>query len=352
MKPKLIFFNICSLGDYLIHSNIIKLLSKKYDITAVCSEYNSKLVFQHEHINRVLIYNKNFSLIKKIKLFFTIFFNFYSLSVVFDLQNFSLFTHFFIFSKDKRSLIMRTPRSFFGVKFSTTYPNFFLKFFLNKFITITRPKHITEIEHLPSKCKELFDDFAEVSNMKSFYYLNPQKLLDKQKNLYLKNNNLKNYLLINFDEKWNRLKNIDNLIIQCVSDLSSKNDINVILSGFNNQSNYYSKIKNNFKSITSSQDALYKSNVYCLDNAKIFLLERFISSSILAISCHSGFLVHSALSNNIPLIDIVDRKRSLYFRCWTSQSRYHQIFNENENFEKICITEIFKNIYTYVKLYR
>ena len=70
----IIFFNTVALGDYLVHSRIIKDLKLKYNchITAVCSLYNSKIIRHHKHIDEIIIYDENWSLNKKINILKTI----------------------------------------------------------------------------------------------------------------------------------------------------------------------------------------------------------------------------------------------------------------------------------------
>ena len=53
----IIFFNTIALGDYLVHSKIIKDLKLKYKchITAVWSKYNEKKILKH-HIDEIIYY--------------------------------------------------------------------------------------------------------------------------------------------------------------------------------------------------------------------------------------------------------------------------------------------------------
>ena len=63
----IIFFNTIALGDYLVHSRLIRDLKVKYNcnITSVCSPYNSRIIKKHSHIDSVIIYDENWSIIKK-----------------------------------------------------------------------------------------------------------------------------------------------------------------------------------------------------------------------------------------------------------------------------------------------
>ena len=55
----IIFFNTVALGDYLVHSRLIKDLKEQYNcnVTAVCSPYNSRIIKKHSHIDTVIIYD-------------------------------------------------------------------------------------------------------------------------------------------------------------------------------------------------------------------------------------------------------------------------------------------------------
>ena len=59
----IIFFNTGALGDYLIQSSIINELKKKNNckLIAVCSVYNSKIISNEEHIDEVILYDKNWN---------------------------------------------------------------------------------------------------------------------------------------------------------------------------------------------------------------------------------------------------------------------------------------------------
>ena len=77
---KILAFRTDRLGDYLITSNILKELKIKYGhLTVVCSNKNYNLIKSQSFIDKVILYDKNFSLFKKFKIFFQIFFNIYFL---------------------------------------------------------------------------------------------------------------------------------------------------------------------------------------------------------------------------------------------------------------------------------
>ena len=104
----IIFFNTIALGDYLVHSQLLRDFKSKYNchITAVCSNYNGRIISKHSHIDEIIYYNKNDSLFEKIKTLQIILKKKYFLSVVFDCQKFSMLANFILSSKYKRGVIM------------------------------------------------------------------------------------------------------------------------------------------------------------------------------------------------------------------------------------------------------
>ena len=93
----IIFFNTVALGDYLVHSRLIKDLKIKYNcnITAVCSPYNSRIIKRHRHIDTVILYNDKWSLIKKYNCLKKILKKKYYLSIVLIVKNFQCYQIFF-----------------------------------------------------------------------------------------------------------------------------------------------------------------------------------------------------------------------------------------------------------------
>ena len=68
----IIFFRTDRLGDFLIITNIIKALKDKYPkskITVVASQMNYHFIKKFKIIDRVILFNKNYSFLKKIDIF-------------------------------------------------------------------------------------------------------------------------------------------------------------------------------------------------------------------------------------------------------------------------------------------
>ena len=128
----IIFFNTIALGDYLVHSKLIKDYKLKYKchVTAVCSKYNSKIISKHKHIDEIIYYNKNGSLFEKINTLNKILKKNYFLSIVFDCQKFSMFANFILNSKYKRGILMQKFKKIFSLKIFLYYPPKILSYFL------------------------------------------------------------------------------------------------------------------------------------------------------------------------------------------------------------------------------
>ena len=58
MKKSIVFFSIDRLGDYLIRSNLIYQISKKYDKKEIiCSNLNFKLISNQQFLNKITIFD-------------------------------------------------------------------------------------------------------------------------------------------------------------------------------------------------------------------------------------------------------------------------------------------------------
>ena len=82
---KFILFRTDRLGDFIITTRIIKSIQDKFSdghITVLCSPLNIKFVRKYKIIDKIIVYDKKFSLLKKLKVFFYIinknYYNLYS----------------------------------------------------------------------------------------------------------------------------------------------------------------------------------------------------------------------------------------------------------------------------------
>ena len=114
-----IFFRTDRLGDFLIITNIIKVLKEKYPkskITVVASQLNYLFIKKYKIIDRVILYNKNYNFLKKIQIFKIINDRNYDASFSVDGKSLSNLCTFFLKSKLKLGLIYKSK--IFGFPFS------------------------------------------------------------------------------------------------------------------------------------------------------------------------------------------------------------------------------------------
>ena len=80
----------------------------------------------------------------------------------------------------------------------------------------------------------------------------------------------------------------------------------------------------------------------------IFLFERFINASIVALSCHSGYLVQVSGFNNAKILDLINSEEKLWVSCWIPPNEnYKQIYKDNNNI-KLSINEILTDIKNHI----
>ena len=208
---KFIFFRNDRLGDFLIITNLINAVKKKYpsaNIIVVSSKYNHHFINKYRIIDKVILYDKNFSILKKIRIFKKIINNNYDASFALDGKSFSFICNLFIISKKKFALFYKYK--FFGI--SLLKPNFLYTFFYDHFETFTSKKYLRRIEHLPSKFINLGNYLNLKIRQNDKYYFSPSANANKIKKI-IKDK----YVLIHLDEKWIDIKDIndsfyDNLI--------------------------------------------------------------------------------------------------------------------------------------------
>jgi len=348
----IIFFNTNALGDYLIHSSILNELKKKNNckLIAVCSPYNSKIISNEEHIDEVILYDKNWPFLKKFDVLKKILKQKYLISLVADAQFFSYLANFFLRSKYKRGIVNRKIKKFI---FEFTFYNpfkFLSKIMFDKYEIQTRAKYLKEKEHLPSKFINLFNDF-NIQN-KNTYFFNKQKKQNLKKNIILKKINFTKYICIHLDWKWDDIQNIEKKLNENLKKLYNRTKYKIIIFAYKNQCKYFQNLEKKNNIINSKNLTIHyknkQKNIFILKNCDLFLEERVISNSSWNISCHSGILVHSAASNQKKIIDILPKNQFLIQSCWTPSKNYFQI-PKQLNSLKIDINNIFMNVINIIK---
>ncbi len=292
---KYLIFRTDRLGDFLITLILINSIKKNDPnsyITVVASQYNYAYIKSFKIVDNVIILKKNF--LSKIKL-------------IFKLRKY-FFNHIILHDNKERSY----------------YLSFFLKY----------TKRIKVNNHLKSHIHIIKD----LLNKLNFKFSNSDlNILNKK---YKSLNNLKNYIVFHFDEKW-----FSKTYIKSYKDISpNSNDLKNFLMLLS--------IKTKKKIIVTtgrkSPRLLKQISIQNLNRKIVFLfnqnyldLEKTIYNCKLLISCH-GFVSHIAAANNIKQIDVIDRNKRNFYLKWTAHFRnYNFIFRKD--FKKLY-KEILNNI--------
>ena len=80
-----------------------------------------------------------------------------------------------------------------------------------------------------------------------------------------------------------------------ISNLQKNLDLSIVLTSYDNNFDYFNNLKKNFTTINFLNDKINlrvdsdNNKIFILENMSLPLFEKFISKSILTITCHSGF---------------------------------------------------------------
>lgn len=352
LNKNIIIFRTDQLGDFIIISKIIFHLKKKYpnsNITVVCSTYNSKIIKYYNFIDNVIVYNKSYSIKKKIKIFKKICAKKYLISLL-DGQKFSYFVNCFIKSKFKLCIKNKYIKKLLGFTISLYKPSIFYNFFFtNRSVSFNSRKSKILEKPLINKYLELFSIF-NLKIKKPYKYIFPeQKKIINQYYILKKKLNLNNFLIINFDEKWNDIIDIENKLLHEIIKFQKKNNLIILLTSYNNNSLYFKNLSNKFK-IIYNKSKLFKNikmlnnKIYILENLNIFLFAQFLSNSLYNISCHSGFVAQLAGSNNSKIIDIINNEDIFWYKSWIPRNIFHRFVFKSKNKKNIPLNTIFDKI--------
>ena len=114
MKKKILIFRTDRVGDLINTSSFLKSLKFNYqnsEITLVCSKYNSVVANNYEFIDKVLIYDKSYNLLKKIIFIIKFFFLKFDLSIAIDGKNISYLISILTNAKEKYAICFKKKNS-------------------------------------------------------------------------------------------------------------------------------------------------------------------------------------------------------------------------------------------------
>lgn len=347
---RFIFYRNDRLGDFIIITSIInkiKEVYKKSHITVVCSPKNYDLIKSYPIVDKIFIYDKRETFLKRLSIFFRIIKYKYYATFAIDGKSFSYICNFFTQSTYKLGL----SYYFKYGPFRWSKPNFFYNHLIfDKFGKFTSKKDLKKIEHLPSKLIKLTTPLKlKLTPQDPYFYKVDKKNIDLFKSL-TKRIIPKKYILIHFDEKWSDLKSIETDLSFAISSFQDKIKKKIIITSYNNKFQYYKNFKKKYLVFTFKNNKLRKSNksenkkITILENCTLPLFERLINNSLYSISCHSGFLIQISGFNKTKLIDIINKRDKIWYSCWKPHNTFHKFVLKSTNYNKISLNKIFKKI--------
>ncbi len=326
---KIIIFRTDRLGDYIIHSRPIYEIKQKYDdsyIVVVCSKINKKILKEVNYIDELIEFNKTDTIFKKIKTFFYIIKAYYHAIFVLDGKNFSYLCNIFARAKRKYGLLYQSKKKFF-FDFKSYKPSKLYAFlFFNKTELFTSRKYLVASENLCQKYLNLFNELNLDLTIQDKYIFQSPKKIKSEFNTLASKLDLKNYIIIHLDEKWQDIKDIKTGLSTSLTNFQKKINKKIIITAFNNDFDYFKNIKIDFpyyNCVNSDFKNVKISNITILDNINIFMFERFLKFSDLNISCHSGFVAQVSGANGSKLLDIINEADHEWYSCWKPMNTSH-----------------------------
>jgi len=193
---------------------------------------------------------------------------------------------------------------------------------------------------LPSKFIRLGNYLDLKIKLNDNYYFIPTVNINKLSNkvkIILKNK----FILIHLDEKWRDISSINDNFYKHLENFQKKIKKKIIITSFNNTFEYFLNLKKDLKKNNNKK-------IILLENSSLDIMERLVNYSSFAISCHSGFLVQIAGSNNAKIIDIINKKDYLWYSCWKPLNTKHKfIYKSFKN--KQSIDAVFKNLLSTIR---
>ncbi len=292
---------ILTLKEYFKNSNITLISSRKnYDYAKRLGIFDEIITYPKGTLNKIS-FIKNFS--KK------------------------EFNYTFIYDGKERSVLLS---NFIKSKYKvaiTQKRRFLFSFFKIKYF----------FDHEKTDLNTLFQNTLDYCDIKKTI-ANYDFLLHKNDNKFSEKIHLSNYLHIHLDEKWfsnlyikkyTNIKPDYNDFINFLNSLSTNNDV-LITTGLIDLNlvedlkiKYFSKLNNKIyfkKKINNS--------IYLIIKPTFDDLESLLRNAKILISCH-GAITHAANSFNIKKIDIIEYKRELFYKRFTSYlKKYRSLYRE------------------------
>ena len=331
-----LIFRTDRIGDYILSQILINSISrndKKSRIYIIASEKNFFYVNRFSNIYKVFLFKKKILLI--IKLFFSLKkINFHKI-IVLDGKRRSFFFSLFIKSK-KIALIKNNFLIFLSKKLN-------IKFFINQ-------EEVPLVDNLKKILNELkFKLSKNDYNIHQHYQF--KKDLDWK--IFKKN---KNNFHLHIDEKWftrfyykdytNINLNYNNLIL-FIKFIIKKFKCNIIITTCSIGLPIINNIKNNFNKFNKNIYFKNFSNhkVFFHDRLNFLDLENIIRLSKFLICCE-GSISHLSYSFKIKTFALIEKKREVFYRHWTSHmgNNIKLIYRSN-------INEVVKQIKNNIKFF-
>ena len=281
---KYLIFRTDRIGDFLITSiliNSIKRNENNSHITLVVSEKNYDYIKSFKFIDKIILLKKG--LLERVKLINYLIKDNYKSIIIHDEKNRSKFISFFLHADLKILPKINSEESYiFGIK---------------------------------NILKKLNFDFVE----------NDLNTLNNR--FYNHSINLKNFVMLHFDEKWIKNEYIENYasiepikseFISLLIDIVKKTKKKLVVTTGLVKNNLFDDIKN----------LKINDNIIFLNNLTFLQIESLINDTDLLISCH-GAASHVAAAKNKKQIDIIEKSKYYYYSKWTYHFRsYNFIYRK------------------------
>ena len=281
---KYLIFRTDRIGDFLITSiliNSIKRNENNSHITLVVSEKNYDYIKSFKFIDKIILLKKG--LLERVKLINYLIKDNYKSIIIHDEKNRSKFISFFLHSDLKILPDINLEESY--------------------------------INGIKNILKKLNFDFVE------------NDLNSLNNRFYNYSINLKNFVMLHFDEKWIKNEYIENYVsiepiksefISLLIDIVKKTKKKLVVTTGLVKNNLFNDIK----------DLTINDNIIFLNNLTFLQIESLINDTELLISCH-GAASHVAAAKNKKQIDIIEKSKYYYYSKWTYHFRsYNFIYRK------------------------